>query len=243
MNASTTVTATFTLTLQTYTITASAGTNGSISPKGAVSVNAGASQSFTITPGTGYQIAHVKADGMSVGAVSSYTFGNVRADHTIEAIFGAVPSNNPAPGTVVLAVNAGGKQYTDKAGLVYQPDKYYSGGRIHRTTKAIGGTGDGPLYQTERFGDFDYTIPVENGNYSVTLKFAELYGSSSGKRIFDVGIGGKEVISNLDIAAKVGKFWAYDVSIPVTVTEGKLAITFRSGANDAKVNAILVRTR
>jgi len=243
MNANTTVTATFALTLQTFTITASAGTNGSISPQGAVSVNPGASQTFTITPGTGYQIADVKADGISVGVVGAYTFGNVRANHAIEAIFSPVPSNNPTPGTVVLAVNAGGKQYTDKAGIIYQADKYYSGGRIHRTTKAIGGTGDGPLYQTERFGNFDYAIPVANGNYTVTLKFAELYWSSSGKRIFDVSIEGKWVISNLDIFAKVGKCWAYDVSIPVTVTDGKLNITFRSDGNYAKVNALLVRTR
>jgi uncharacterized repeat protein (TIGR02543 family) len=243
MNANTTVTATFTLTLQTYTITASAGTNGSISPQGAVSVNPGASQTFTITPVTGYRIADVKADGISVGAVSSYTFGNVRANHTLEAIFSPVPSNNPTPGTVVLAMNAGGKQYTDKAGIIYQADKYYSGGSIHRTTKAIGGTGDGSLYQTERFGNFDYAIPVANGNYTVTLKFAELYWSISGKRIFDVSIEGKWVISNLDIFAKVGKRWAYDVSIPVTVTDGKLNISFRSDVNYAKVNAILVRTR
>jgi len=243
MNAITTVTATFTLTLQTFTITASAGTNGSISPQGAVSVNPGASQTFTITPGTGYQIADVKADGISVGVVGAYTFGNVRANHAVGAIFSPVPSNNPTPGTVVLAVNAGGKQYTDKAGIIYQADEYYSGGSIHRTPKAIGGTGDGPLYQTERFGNFDYAIPVANGNYTVTLKFSELYWSISGKRIFDVSIEGKWVISNLDIFAKVGKCWAYDVSIPITVTDGKLNITFRSDGNYAKVNALLVRTR
>jgi hypothetical protein len=208
-----------------------------------VSVNAGASQTFTITPATGCQIADVKADGISAGAVSSYTFGNVRANHTIASTFSLLPSNNPTPGTVVLAVNAGGKQYTDKAGIVYRADKYYSGGRIHRTTKAIAGTEDGPLYQTERYGNFDYAIPVANGNYTITLKFAELYWSSSGKRIFDVRIGGTEVISNLDIFAKVGKCRAYDVSIPVTVTDGKLNISFRSDVSSAKVSAIWVRTR
>ena len=36
----------------TYTITASAGAGGSINPSGAVTVNCGADQTFTITPAT-----------------------------------------------------------------------------------------------------------------------------------------------------------------------------------------------
>ncbi|MCC7261111.1 MAG: VCBS repeat-containing protein [Candidatus Latescibacteria bacterium] len=71
----------------TYTITASAGANGSISPSGAVPVNKNASQTFTITPSAGYLIQDVVVDGSSVGAVSSYTFGNITANHTIAASF------------------------------------------------------------------------------------------------------------------------------------------------------------
>ena len=71
----------------TYTITASAGTGGSISPPGAVSVAYGGSQTCTITPNTGYTISDVKVDGISVGGVTTYTFSNVQADHTISATF------------------------------------------------------------------------------------------------------------------------------------------------------------
>src|SRR5439155_2970915 len=53
-----------------YTITASAGSNGSISPSGAVTVNSGASQSFTITPAANYHVADVLVDGSSVGAMA-----------------------------------------------------------------------------------------------------------------------------------------------------------------------------
>ncbi len=70
-----------------FTITATAGANGSISPSGEVSVEAGGSQTFTITPNEGYKIADVLVDGESVGAVSSYTFSGVQAKHTIEATF------------------------------------------------------------------------------------------------------------------------------------------------------------
>jgi hypothetical protein len=71
----------------TYTITASAGAGGSISPSGSVSVNSGASKTFSITPIHGYSISNVTVDGKSMGRLSSYTFSNVKATHTIGATF------------------------------------------------------------------------------------------------------------------------------------------------------------
>ena len=44
-------------------------------------------QTLTILPDSGYKIKDVKVDGVSVGAVSSYTFNNVTSDHTISATF------------------------------------------------------------------------------------------------------------------------------------------------------------
>lgn len=73
--------------VSTYTITASAGANGSISPSGAVSVNAGTDQNFTISPSGGYEVLDVLVDGASVGAVTTCSFRGVDADHTIEAVF------------------------------------------------------------------------------------------------------------------------------------------------------------
>jgi hypothetical protein len=71
----------------TVTITASAGPNGSISPSGSFSVPAGASFPLTITPQSGYVVANVTVDGVSVGAVTSYTFNSVAANHSISATF------------------------------------------------------------------------------------------------------------------------------------------------------------
>ena len=70
-----------------YTIEATAGTGGSISPSGSVSVREGRDQTFTITPDKGYAVSNVKIDGKSIGAVKSYTFENVSRTHTIEVIF------------------------------------------------------------------------------------------------------------------------------------------------------------
>ena len=60
-----------------YTITSTTGANGSISPSGTVKVVSGGSQTFTITPATGYEIDTLKVDGSAVSSVTSYTFNNV----------------------------------------------------------------------------------------------------------------------------------------------------------------------
>src|ERR1019366_8079939 len=68
-------------------ITASSGSNGSISPSGAVDFNIGDTPTFTITPATGYHVADVLLDNVSVGAVTSYQFAAIAASHTISASF------------------------------------------------------------------------------------------------------------------------------------------------------------
>jgi predicted ester cyclase len=70
-----------------YTITATAGPNGRISPSGAVTVNRGDSATFTITPDAGHVVRRVVVDGDNKGAITTYTFKNVRANHTIDAYF------------------------------------------------------------------------------------------------------------------------------------------------------------
>jgi hypothetical protein len=73
-----------------YIIRATAGANGTITPSGDVTVEEGATQTFTITPDEGYRIATVMVDGTN--AIDDvidymYTFNNVRADHTIDVTF------------------------------------------------------------------------------------------------------------------------------------------------------------
>lgn len=70
-----------------YSISASAGSGGTISPLGTSSVANGGSKSYTITPKIGYGISSVLVDGVSAGAVSSYTFSAVKANHSIKALF------------------------------------------------------------------------------------------------------------------------------------------------------------
>ena len=77
-----------------HTITATAGAGGSISPSGSVLVPEGGSQSFTVTPDSGYKISGVTVDGVSHGAIGSYTFTNVTGGHAIHAAFTVTSSGN-----------------------------------------------------------------------------------------------------------------------------------------------------
>jgi hypothetical protein len=86
-----------------YTITASAGSNGSISPSGAVSVTSGVSRTFTITPDSGYRVSDVLVDGGSVGQVTAYTFSNVTTNHTISASFVVDTTGNAKKYTVKIS--------------------------------------------------------------------------------------------------------------------------------------------
>ncbi|MFM7231926.1 MAG: FlgD immunoglobulin-like domain containing protein [bacterium] len=72
-----------------YPITASALANGSIVPNGRVMASRDGNQSFEFAPASGYQVADVLVDGVSVGAPSSYTFTNVTGPHTIAVSFAA----------------------------------------------------------------------------------------------------------------------------------------------------------
>ena len=70
----------------TLVITAIAFDGGTISPPGDTIVPCGGSQDYIITPQTPcFQIADVLVDGVSVGAVSDYSFEDVETDHEIEA--------------------------------------------------------------------------------------------------------------------------------------------------------------
>ena len=83
-----------------YTVTPTAGMGGAIAPSGPLAVSAGAdSATFTITPSTGFALADVLVDGVSVGPVSAYRFRDVANDHTIWALF--------APQTHTIVPSAG----------------------------------------------------------------------------------------------------------------------------------------
>ena len=153
-----TVTATYTQ----YTITADAGTGGSIEPEGAISVYKGDSPTFTITPDEGYEVADVLVDGQSVGAVNSYTFNNVTADHTISATFKVAVQ----PGQVVvtpadITVYEGGDGGYDA--VVGDTDTTTSNSLPHPMFHIVTPDDTEPTDLTFRNGDKSWTV-ISDGN-------------------------------------------------------------------------------
>jgi hypothetical protein len=82
-------------TKRSYTITVTAGSGGSITPSGAVSVEEGGSVTFAIVPNSGYVISQLLVDGVAVATQDNYTFTNVTSAHTIYAVFQAAPAATP----------------------------------------------------------------------------------------------------------------------------------------------------
>jgi hypothetical protein len=142
------------------------------------------------------------------------------------------PPTVPPSTTTVAMVNAGGSAYTDPSGNTWSGDYGFSGGGTAQTSANIAGTNSAALYQTCRWGGFTYSFPVSNGNYNVTLKFAEIYFTTPGSRVFNVSINGTPVLTNFDIVAQAGAFTALDKTFPVAVSNGQIAIQFSRGPAD-----------
>jgi Malectin domain/HYDIN/CFA65/VesB-like, Ig-like domain len=141
-----------------------------------------------------------------------------------------------------IRMHAGGRRYTDSLGQVWSADADFTGGQVYRTTSPvnINNTADPALYQTERYGLFSYKFAVPNGSYNVVLKFAEIYFTSVGQRVFNVSINGTPVLTDFDIIAAAGApLTAIEKTFPVMVTNGAIVVQFIPGsANWPKVSAI-----
>jgi photosystem II stability/assembly factor-like uncharacterized protein len=222
-----------------FIINASAGTGGSISPSGNVEVWAGNSKPFTITPSSNYEISDVLVDGVSVGAVSSYTFPPVSDNHTISASFSSL---------IVYQINCG-----SSAASPYIADKYYNGGTTSSVTNTINMTGvtdpaPQKVYQTERDGNFTYTFPdlTSGDSYKVRLHFSENAfswgrgGTSTTSSRFNVAINETAVLSDYSIEEEAGARNKAVVKEFTTTANasGQIEIEFVTVTNNAKVGGI-----
>ena len=155
-----------------HTITATAGTGGGISPSGAVSVNDGGSQIFTISSNANYSIRDVTVDGTSVGARSSYTFNNVTAGHTIHATFNYIGGDSGNGGSGGGASGGGYKSpstSTDNI-IVNTISVPYSKTGALLTSNVTG--------QTLR-SIVDNAYKAEDGNKTVKINYNGVSGSAS----------------------------------------------------------------
>jgi hypothetical protein len=144
-------------------ITATAGSGGTITASGISPVDEAGTLTFSIQADAHSSIVDVVVDGQSVGAVSSYSFANVTADHSIVASFkteeytiaasaGANGSISPN-GTVTVAKNA------DQSFTV-TPNAGY-----HIADVSVDGTSEGAIAS--------YTFSNVTTNHTIGAKFEQ----------------------------------------------------------------------
>ena len=152
------------------------------------------------------------------------------------------PAPPPATGFTPIRVNAGGGSYTDNQGNVWSADYGYTWGPSYAVSTPIANTSTPALYQTERFnsGTLEYTFKVPNGNYAVTLKFAEIYFTSPGQRVFNIVINGSTVESAFDAVARAGPNTAVDRTFNVSVSGGQIVIQLVGVIQNPKISAIQI---
>lgn len=102
------------------------------------------------------------------------------------------------------------------------------------------------IYQTERWhsDSFTYSVPLKNnGRYLLFLKFSEVYFDSPLKKVFDIALGRKTLIKDLDIFGKVGKAVAHDEIIDFELRDDKIYVNKVEfpGAYDSKSKSLKIR--
>ncbi|HET9409897.1 MAG TPA: malectin domain-containing carbohydrate-binding protein [Candidatus Sulfotelmatobacter sp.] len=114
----------------------------------------------------------------------------------------AVPFNSAAPG--LHAMVGSHAQFVDRAGSVWEPDRFCSGGAEFSVIgHSILGTGDSELYSAGRRGQFQCSYPVAAGVYEVHLLFAETAGLQENSRSVGFSINGGPV-NTLDVVDDAG---------------------------------------
>lgn len=136
----------------------------------------------------------------------------------------------------------------------WSPDSYFDGGQLASYAAPVNGTDDPEMYETERWGNFSYAVPVAAGKYSVALYFAVRHGdwnepvaaSLDGKpavaHVFNVFCNGKALLSNFDLPKEAG---ATDVVVRRFTglepnAQGKLMLSFVPVRGYATVTGIEV---
>lgn len=136
----------------------------------------------------------------------------------------------------------------------WSPDNYYEGGRLASYSAPVSGTDDPELYETERWGNFSYAIPVAPGKYTLLLHFAVRHGdwdqapSDSGEKraavahVFNLFCNGNALLNHFNLPQEAGQT---DVAVQKFTglepnAQGKLLLSFVPVEGYATVTGIEV---
>src|SRR5438477_2478744 len=122
-------------------------------------------------------------------------------------------------GDEIRILSGASRSYVDRAGKLWNPDTYFSGGKTVRSSvQRIWRTQDANIYRSSRQGDFQYDIPLKPGIYELRLHFAEtFYGpeeignGGEGSRVMTATANGKVLLNDFDILLDAGGSRTADV--------------------------------
>jgi len=130
---------------------------------------------------------------------------------------------------------------------------------LYGSDKNILETDNDPVYQTQQVGIKQFKFDVADGEYELTLHFAELVGGDAKEalaynldnnhkkeiveqRIFDVSINGQQFIQKLNLATDFGYTKAVKKKVRLTITNGKgISIDFKPIEGKPVLNAVQLR--
>lgn len=206
------------------------------------------SVNVTALPGCGWSVSSdsgwLQVAGASSGAGSGVVSFSVSANPYRDPRTGRLSVSGQSfvvtqagSGFPGIRVNCGGPSLVDSLGRTWTADDQRS---RSITTAPIAGTGDPAIYQKESWstGPLVYQFSVPNGAYTVKLKFAEIYVTQSGHRVFDIAINGSVVGPRFDILSQAGPNTAVDQSFGVTVTDGQITIRLIPVTGTPKLSGI-----
>ncbi|WP_165420392.1 malectin domain-containing carbohydrate-binding protein [Edaphobacter modestus] len=183
-----------------------------------------------VIPGTTY---FYKVEAVNGAGTSSFS-------NEVQA---AVPGNSQPSGNAVVQIDSGS---TTAVGS-FAADEFVNGGGVTPNvgvpidTSKAQNPAPMEVYQTNRFGNFTYTIPnLSSGTaYILRLHFAETFWGQASSRLFNIMVNGQAVQSNLDIfAAAGGKDIAISIDYPVTAQNGQVVVTFQTVRDNALVSGV-----
>lgn len=229
---------------QAITLPSQANLNGTVTDDGLP--NGTLSRTWTKIAGPGsvtFSAPNAAATSAAFSLAGQYTLRLTASDGAGMAADDVVVTVNPAPGNVSLPttvrINAGGEAFTDSNGDRWEADRDFTGGITYHVDSAVTAPLAGPALRSLRFGAFSYRIPIANGNYTVRLKFAELYFTAAQQRVFGVNLQGQSVLRDFDIfVASGGSRRFAERDFPVTVGNGQIQLDLIAQLDYPQVNGI-----
>jgi endo-1,4-beta-xylanase len=188
------------------TVTKSGSGSGTVTSAPA-GINCGGTCSASYASGTGVTLTAAPAGGSTFAGWSGSCSGTGACTVSMTAARSVTATFNGAVVAGTVSINAGGT-----ATGSFIADASFSGGSTFSTTNAIdtsqiaGAVPPQAVFQTERFGEFTYTIANRTPGraQTVTLYFGESFWSAAGQRRFNVVINGATLLTAFDIFAAAG---------------------------------------